>query len=355
MAEKKKQHYVSQFLLRKFGNKDNATMINAYNLKIGKLIMPTAIKGQAQDKFYYGEDLTFENFLSVVEERAAPIIHRICEENTVAFGERKEYSFLLHYLMLYSFRTKANVNKTFDHLNSMFKEIAPYISDFENIDFEHLRLSHPEPAAYNLAYFMDNWVVCADLELFLIINDTEEDFIISDNPLVNFNPLMLRRSAYHLAEGLLNKGLILFLPVSPKHCLMLCDPWAYDVYCAGNTVTLDNIDDLNNINTLQAISADQNIYFTDGTDVQQLVATATKAGSLRENRTISEIIDHPQQKGVKQQFGYYVSHRFCPELSFLREGKEASVYNINEHSDYTRNKEIVDWIKMDKRALHRPQ
>ena len=94
MATKKKQHFVSQFLMRHFSVASNTKIINLYNRETNKLIQDAPINSQAQESYFYGEDAIFEDYLSAVENRASPILKRIVEEHILPDYKQKDYEHL---------------------------------------------------------------------------------------------------------------------------------------------------------------------------------------------------------------------------------------------------------------------
>lgn len=351
MPEKKKQHYVSQFLLRNFSIPDKPKLINLHNLSKGKTVEGIAIKNQAQESFYYGNDLTFENFLGHTEKKVSHLIKSIIDKEELPKYRDKAYAGLLHFIMLYSFRTKANVDRTEEGINEAVKKLSKYVKELENIDFEKYRIKHPEPAAYNLASYMDNWVVTYDLDSVLLVNKTDKPFIISDNPLVQYNPFMLKRELYGIAGGLINKGLILFFPLSPEYCFMMYDSSAYVANESERKIEISRAQDIYNLNTLHAIGANENIFFSEITHSDYVNQVAEQGASYREKRHINEVLAHPEDSNRIQFLTYYVEHRAILNLSFLSENPLNSNVSDIQILSTPRNKEIEDWVRMNKSKL----
>jgi hypothetical protein len=352
MGNKKKQHFVSQFLLRNFSLQRNSKLINLYNHKTDQIIERAGIKTQAQENNYYGVDKAFEDFLAVTEDRASPLIRNILDTHILPGYLDKSYSHLLHFIMLYAFRTKASVDHTEEYLNNMLRELSKYDKRLQEIDFDKYRLKHPEPAAYNLAYYMDNWVITYDLNCVLLVNKTENDFFISDNPFVQLNPFMLKKNQHASAEGLLNKGLMLLFPLSPSHYLMFYDSWAYNIIGDKHTLELSKVEDVDYINSLQAIFSDRIIYYSDSVVPSYIKEVVKKALIEKIDQTRHSELTHPIDRTKKILMSYHIKHEFCPEFSFIRETSSAIGYVFDGKSDHTRNQEIVDWVKMDKRKLY---
>jgi hypothetical protein len=350
MPEKKKQHYVSQFLLRNFSCEASEDLINFYDRKSDRTHRQAVIKTQAQEKYFYGEDLTFENFLGITEKKAAPVIREIFETGKLPPKEDIRYKRLLHFIMLYAFRTKAATEHTEDYLNAMMREYAKYSDELGQIDWNEYRLSHPEPGAMNLAYYMDNWVVGADLEPLLLVNLTNKDFFISDDPLIQYNPFMQSRKCYWNANSLMNKGLILLFPLHPKWYIMLYDPCVYDVLVSRDLVVVDKSSDVYKINLLQTVYADRFVYFSDSLNERYVRNMAQDGGKRKLNKYIHKEVRHPET-GRPALFSYYLPHKIDFYFSFMRDGKEAKDYDVHSKLEQVRSQEIIDWVEKDRPSL----
>lgn len=105
MANKKRQHFISQFLLRNFSQKSNNKVIHLHNKKTNKTVENAPIKSQAQESYFYGIDTAFEDFLSHSECKASEAIKNIISEEKLPEQKTKANSFLLHFVMMYAFRT----------------------------------------------------------------------------------------------------------------------------------------------------------------------------------------------------------------------------------------------------------
>jgi hypothetical protein len=351
MAQKKRQHFVSQFLLKYFSVEDNLELINFYNRDSDKLIENATVYSQAQEPYFYGVDPTFEDYLSHFEGRASIVINEILEGKILPKYQDKEYSYLLHFIMFYAFRTRKSVKNTEERINSGVKTLSKYFTDLGKIDFEKYRIVHPEPAAFNLASYMDDWVITYDLNSVLIINTTDNDFFISDNPFIIYNPLMLRRGFFALANGLANKGLIVLFPLSPKAYIMLYDSWAYETTECRQIIDLSDIKDIDSINLLQSIACDNVLFYSKSSDSEKVKMVSKLGLENKKDSFVNDVMDHPLDNKKKMMLSYYLEHNIMPDLSFIRENK--SIVNCNDWGTLSgvRNKEIEDWLNLDKRTL----
>lgn len=76
MAQYKKQHYVPKFFLRNFS--DGTDMVYAYNLKHRKTFWLN-ISDICQEKYFYGNEIEFEQNLGKIEEKQALILKKLIE------------------------------------------------------------------------------------------------------------------------------------------------------------------------------------------------------------------------------------------------------------------------------------
>lgn len=345
MPEYKNQHYISQLLLKKFASDTDGKLINIYNRGILKALLNKPIKPQAQEDYFYGKDGDFEKFLGISEGRVDPIINEIIYNASLPSCGTKSYSFLLHFVMLYNWRTKASVDQTGEHINQHFAEWTKNDPEFEEFRKNNYRIKHPEPAAFNLAAFMNSWVVTADLIPYLVLNYTEKEFVFSDNPLVTYNPFMQHRECYWAANSILSKGLTMIFPLSPFHTLLFIDSKFYDVKStAQNIIPLENKDDIDLLNLLQAISADQNIYFASEHQAKYVETLSKQGQEQKQDKAVTKIIPNPEKPGSLMQLSYTIRHDIKQYFSFLRESKVAIGYQVDGVLKHPRNDEMVDWI-----------
>lgn len=106
-------------------------------------------------------------------------------------------------------------------------------------------------------------ILLTDLIPILIINNTNYDFIFSDNPIVFYN--LIYRFKDHSFQWIQSPGLLVFCPISPKQCILLFDPIYYNLECnKNNTIIIQNEEEINKINKLQFHNSLLNIYYGDG-------------------------------------------------------------------------------------------
>jgi hypothetical protein len=123
-----------------------------------------------------------------------------------------------------------------------------------------------------------------DLQYKLLENKTGRLFITSDNPTVRYNQFLERRGPQFGTTGWQCKGLQIFLPLGPRHLLMLYDG---EVYRVGGRkhletrVEITNEWDVEALNILQAANAEDVLYFHAATERQHVLDAVTRAGRHR--------------------------------------------------------------------------
>lgn len=157
---------------------------------------------------------------------------------------------------------------------------------------------------------------------------------------------MQERFCYWASNSILSKGLIYLFPISPRHYIMLIDPATYDVCTTeNNLIIIDDNSDVDQINLLQAIAADRNLYFTIYEQQDYLKELATQTRNNKINKVEKQLLDNPQKTGSKSLFAYQLYHKLQFFFSFIRVGKEAQIYDTSKRLFHPRNQYIVDFIQ----------
>jgi len=99
-----------------------------------------------------------------------------------------------------------------------------------------------------------------DLEIKLLKNNSDIGFITSDNPIVFYNQLLEEIKFEGAKTGIIHRGLIILLPLSPLYCIILYDSKVYKIGSKKQTIVNVDYSDINNINALTFLSSDKIIY-----------------------------------------------------------------------------------------------
>jgi hypothetical protein len=100
-----------------------------------------------------------------------------------------------------------------------------------------------------------------DLTWALLCNETDAEFVTSDAPVVLYNQWCqgARRQGN---TGMAASGLQVFLPLSPRFCLLLFDDDIYNVGERDGVVAVDSRRDAIGVNGLQLLAAESNLYYS---------------------------------------------------------------------------------------------
>jgi hypothetical protein len=155
------------------------------------------------------------------------------------------------------------VDKFYDNaIKPLMKANKELMSKVSEEDIDKTKFIFPAGFLLGIVYALESNILLTDLVPILILNKTNKDFFFSDNPVIFYN--LIYRDPSHSFEGIQSPGLLVFCPISPKHCIFLYDPEYYNLNCnKDNLLNLENEEDIFNINKLQFHKSLSNIYYTN--------------------------------------------------------------------------------------------
>jgi chlorite dismutase len=352
----KSQHYVPQFYLRNFSHGEKS--LCRYSLKSNRQEQ-RSIDSIAREFWFYGDKRVanvFENAMSRLEEQHAKIIENILENQHLIFREiipphtpqisseddrvLHNYINLLRFVLLTATRTKQAKNESQAVVNAIWKTLLAQSEKAKEKDIspeaiKRLKIVRGKADVESMLLAIElGPIFISDLEIRLLINKTNTPFITSDSPAVfvfykfpkqrDLDPMAWQLpgsktpSIYALA-GIKNiiswqaPGLMIFLPFSQEITLWLFDRQLFTPKVEErDSVFLLKKSDVDELNRLQALNADESLFFPkldcDKNDLSSLYQQV-------ENRRAKRI-----SKILKLGYAriYYDFH-----LSFLRIDTEA--------------------------------
>lgn len=243
MPQKKKQHYVPQFLLKNFA--DNAGKFYVFQLQKNIILdAPIPYKQQCQTDYMYGKDVQWENTLGVLETAASVAIAKIIKNECLSNSDK---SVIKQFILFQYLRTEQTVENSKSIIENGLKQIIPTIADFYKLDnskefardfakkYVHTHFPRKELATSHLNMAQRDYSSLEDLRL--VILKSNESFLCSDNPVIldNFFQPQFGRG-YNCA------GVILILPISSKYAILLYDYKVYDILSEDLYITLNPSD-----------------------------------------------------------------------------------------------------------------
>jgi len=264
MAEKEAQHFVSRFYLRNFNPGPVGKEVKSiafYDLKRKVHIQHASIAHECQRRYLYGQDLTLENAFAQLEGKVAPIFKKIIRLNQRPKVLTEEFFHFLSFLVFQYLKTPAH-GKQINWMATMAMRIMTKgAKEFEGIDTSKFVLKSTMPEVFALGQAREMVPLLGDLCTKILVNKTDVEFITSDAPVVFFNQWC---QEWPLGGniGVLSLGLQIFFPISNRHVVVLYDS---EVYVAGKgdqVVEVTNPRDVEMINAIQLLSADEKLYYS---------------------------------------------------------------------------------------------
>lgn len=271
MPEYKNQHYVPKYLLR--GWTDNER-VPVYNLENKQEYPPTSISNLCSEDYFYG-DPEVEQSMDGIEGLHADLINKIRTERTFNTLSDMEIRYFCVFVLLQRTRTKQTKRETEELTDNLLKEyiqlkvesgeIDPELPSGENaLDLlDDYRIAHEAPLSFPMLQALTGIDLIIDLEVAILENETDLEFVISDHPVVHDNPRFKDEFDKFLI-GAQNRGLQIFIPFSDDVQVMLYDPAAYFVDYTNKKerrVTVTSETPVKGLNDVQMINAFESIYY----------------------------------------------------------------------------------------------
>lgn len=240
----KVQHYVPQFLLRKFGN-GKKDQLNVFDKQTSRSF-PTNAKNVASESRFYDfriedRDATLEPKLAQIEGATKPLLERILDRDSASVVTDAERELLSTFLAVQFTRTKAFREQVLDlprMLGEHLRSRSEARDDLGEIE-QFIKLPDENELKIQTAHFMMNaprdfGPHFLDKDWLLIATTREAPFIIGDNPLALQNSIDM---GPYGNLGLAVKGIEIYLPLSPVRALaMWCPSHKQTILSGANTL-----------------------------------------------------------------------------------------------------------------------
>lgn len=263
----KAQHYVPQLLLRNFANRqrDDTHRLEVMDMERKSVRGNQSVKNVCVENYFYDKDNKVETLLErYVETPAADSVRAICSSsgNIKSKPSRELYQFVA-VLMNRTPKAKSEFQECANGMTkTVFRELAR-LNGFDEDEGIRIMPSEPRVLSASLALSaIQSWILIYDLRQHMIINETSEEFVISDHPVVHLNTYLF--GVYELDTGsLAAPGVQLLVPLSPRHALCLYDAKIYKYGAAKNdrVTFLQSTDVVDMINALQIRNSGNLVMF----------------------------------------------------------------------------------------------
>ena len=344
MAENKKQHFIPQFYLRYFSINSLGKSISIFSLTSSKFIESGSIKkGQAAKDYFYGSDLKVEKTLNKIEGKAAFVINSIISSNDLLEKRSSEHEILLIFFLLLYARTVYYLKQNNEFINNLLTSVLARKPELAN-DLEKLEDNPKEMPQSILREAVLYAPLILDLHFKLFVNKTNIPFIISDHPVVIYNQFLESKKNYGSNTGFASKGLQIIIPLSPNHILFFFDR---DVYRIGkkmeSLIVIDCIKDVDSLNLLQCLSANENLYFNQHISEFYIQSLLKKATRRETKAKVDEFLIPNNQNMHKKAIllmAYKSDIRCNLYLSFVQILRKAKKYEPKNKIVHMRSEEV---------------
>lgn len=264
MSDRSRHHFVPRFYLRAFSSASER--IHALNISRGRVLEHVALRGQCRRRHFYGPTPVLEDRLSALEDQAAPILRGLAESGLSPAPGSLDHWIVLNFVVLQWVRTAAAVRTTLVGL----EKFRTFLSEGSQREIDPP--SEREAAALTFSEAPDLLQYLVDLLPVVFRAPPNQRFITSDSPLCRFNSYC-QEIRWRGVLGARQAGLQLILPLAPGACLMLIDP---EVYLwlgeERRSPVLASERDVELLNSLQLLGAEENAYFSELRDAAGLLS-----------------------------------------------------------------------------------
>lgn len=265
---KKRQHFVPKFYLKNFssekGGRRKKHLTWSFDKSTGKSNVRN-INDVALEKYFNDMirgDNVLENKLGKFENDYKRVLKKLITEKDLSLLSNDDKKMISHLIVTQFVRTREmrelvirmdqlryenNITKEynglspkFQHLGFIYYTINEYVNDFKLSPFLKMKWG-------------------------LMINNTELDYWTSDNPVNIYNNVRNRYftergEKYIINIGLIDEGVEIYYPITPKLCLSLVDSKYYPNLSSETNIEINNVKHIKDINRLQVLMSGKEIY-----------------------------------------------------------------------------------------------
>jgi hypothetical protein len=265
---KSKHHFVPKLYLRAFQSAPKR--IHLYNLNTSVAIENASLRDQCYKRRFYGPTDQIEDNLAVLEGHLAHVLQSIAAGNALPAAGSEQHEILLAFVALQLLRTTAAAKRVNVGIDKMMKQAYSHDPRFADADMEAVEFAYEDPVLASLHNLPLMLYAISDLRPHLVVS-TEKAFLTSDNPAFKYNQYC--EEIQHMGiTGALNRGLQIFVPLAPQLQLILYDGTTYRVGVSGRSsrTSIATRSDVDRLNAIQLVSAEQNVYFSSWKQVEDV-------------------------------------------------------------------------------------
>ena len=319
-TEKVYQHFIPKFYLRLFSTNRNS--IGTYIFNVDRYVKNASLDSIGGVDYLYGEDGQIEDWFSEFEGLWNNTIKKIVDNNLLQI-DNDDYEALLFFIFLSDARSKT----TADINNKFINELAIITNNIDpknkNIMLSEKIVEYKIPNYYPIASAEDIVPTMYDLKLVLLINNTSNQFITSDCFVCKYNQFLIDKK-HILGYGYGQIGFQCFVPISPKHCLLLYDPSIYELKTKDNIFVINDNKEIYKLNKMFYYNSNKYLFFNNEYNKNRLDVLLNNKNRLKED-------DCTILRSADDQYLIRMSNRCILKnfnIEFIKTKKEANKMRI---------------------------
>ena len=336
---KNKNHFVPKFYLKFFESAPRR--IHLYNLERSKIVKDASLRDQCHRRKYYGNDDQVEDYLASIENAMAPHLQSVITNGVLPPFSSYGHLALLAFVCSQIVRTPSSANRIRQLIDKMEAQAYSEQQVPSELTLENEGLGSNYPIMVGLQAM--NTIVRAylDLKAYLVISP-DENFLTSDNPVFRYNQYC-ERIQYMGVIGAGNRGLQLFVPLSPRFLLILYDGATYEAGGVFKFLRRGKATpaDVNSLNKLLLLGAEENVYFARWDQRRMIRRLLPEINHFRREDTtaVQEYAQDDDPNGSLIH-GYERLQNVSLNLSFLRIRKSARRVPLEERAQGLRSQPL---------------
>lgn len=251
----KRHHFVPRFYLKWFASAPKR--IHLLNLRREQCLADVSLRDQCYSDRLYGHDDDIEDALASLESAASPLLAEVIRDERLPRVGSHEHRLLLTFLALQLSRTLAAQSQAL-HMSAVLGDAV-----FDGSPPPDWEMSSTAAMAMMLGIARGMRDTLTDLAMVLIRAPESAKFITSDNPVFRYN-VYCEGIRHFGVTGTTQRGFQLFFPLCPTVSLHLFDAAVYKVGSRKRSGAIAaRPQDVFELNRLQLVSANENVYFSD--------------------------------------------------------------------------------------------
>jgi hypothetical protein len=352
MAQGKNQHFVPQFYFKKF-SKDGRT-ICLFNLDNKKFISSATIKGQCSKSYFYSKNPEIETMFSYIEGLGNNLISEIIRHNNLSCLSEEQKQNLKSHLLFQHGRTEYARDSEEETANALLNIMKPNFMEYAKkngleISQEELKdIKIKSNSKNSLLVSMMSGPLLFDLNMVLLENKTQTDFIFSDNPVIFYNSFF-NDKVPDGTQGIASTGLQIYFPLNSKLALFIFDSQFYDVG-KKETIQIRKDSDIQRLNGLQILYCNKNVYFENIKIKDKILLRYNQLKFKRpKQKTMNGVVaSRIAEDGTYRKLWRTTSTKIkynLEDLSFLKHKKTEIPYGVRDQRMVDFNRKIIDAVE----------